>query len=49
MEAVHEGEENNCTLQMHNRVSLVSFFLRVTQRGYAKRFCRISGMSLVAG
>ena len=44
MEAVHEGE---CTL--HIVVSVVSFFLRVTRRGYGKRFCRTSGMSLVAG
>ena len=44
MEAVHEGEENKCTL--HIVVSLVSFFLRVTRRGYGKRLCRTSGMSL---
>ena len=44
MEAVHEGEENKCAL--HIVVSVVSFFLRVTRRGYGKRFCRTSGMSL---
>ena len=44
MEAVHEDEENKCTL--HIVISVDSFFLRITRRGYGKRLCRTSGMSL---